>query len=277
MKSPVLIALLFALTTPMLSSEIPENSCREFNFLEDESLSASELARIDLLNGIWVKKDLNSYSETTFHFNETGSVDIIFDSNQSLGTYTHAHWEIEEHDQQAFLIWKEHNEKERLLKIDQTCDGLILTNILNAKSYSLIYLPKAKREKLISIHKGLTGSWTNGSYPFDIAKNDTDCGSIEPIEGAFLKFSFNKDGSYSKEWGSSTTQFNEIGIWEISADGEYVLLKAQSEDNTHESIKTYLAKIKMVDMDMIVLEQSLVSPDTENTFCTKNKDFLFVK
>jgi len=277
MKSPVLLALLLALTTPMLSSEIPVGNCREIENLEDETLSISELARIDLLQGIWVKKDNHLHSEMIFHFIETGSVDIIFNTKDGQSTYSHAHWEIEEHDDQAFLIWKEHNEKDRLLKIKQTCDGLILTNVMNDKAYNLTYFPKEKNSKLDYLRNSLYGNWINGNYPFDIAKDESDCGSFVPIEGAFFTFQFNKDGTYSKKWGSKVVEFSESGTWEISADGKYVLFQAESEDGKHESTKTYLAKIKMIDMDMLVFEQTLESPGFEDVFCTKRKDFLFVK
>ena len=69
MKSSVLAALLLALTTPLLSSEIPETNCREF-IQNEAGLSLTEITELDLMQGIWVKKDYHNHSEMTFKFSK---------------------------------------------------------------------------------------------------------------------------------------------------------------------------------------------------------------
>lgn len=276
MKSSVQAVLLLALTTPLLSSEIPETNCREFIKIE-EGLSLSEIAELDLMQGIWVKKDENLQTEMTFKFQKSGSVDIISKSLKSAAVFTHAHWRVEEQNGKAVLVWEEHNEKDKLLGIDQTCDGIILTDFVADKSYELTFMPEEKASKINFIRQSLFGGWSNASYPFDISKEESDCGTFQPIKGAFLEYDFKNDGTYTKKWGSSKLEFTETGRWEISADGNYLMFRAESKDKSHESEKTYLAKIKMLDMDKVVLAQALESPGFEDLFCTKHKDFLFVR
>ena len=276
MKSSVLAALLLALTTPLLSSEIPETNCREF-FQNEEGLSLIEITELDLMQGIWVKKDDQNQTEMTFKFQKSGSVDIISKSLKSAAIFSHAHWSVEEHDGKAVLVWEEHNEKDKLLGIDQTCDGIILTDFGTEKSYELTFVPAEKSSKIDFMRKSMFGNWSNASYPFDISEEETDCGTFQLIEGAFLEYYFKNDGTYTKKWGSSKLEFTEKGKWEISADGKYLVFRAQSEDKSHESERTYLAKIKMLDMDKVVLAQALQSPGFDDLFCTKHKDFLFVR
>jgi hypothetical protein len=277
MKSPIILSLILAITTPLLSSEIPEINCREY--VSDSSIenSVAEAAELDLLQGIWVKNEVDSPSKITFHFNKSGRVDIISTTPDQEARYSHAHWTVEEQNGEAILVWEEHNETDRLLIINQVCEGIILSDYADGKEYLLNYIPKLGNKKIDFMRASLLGRWENATYPFDIAKNENDYGTFAPIEGAYLDYKFNKDGSYIKKWGSTKVEFTETGKWDISKDGKFLVMRASSKNDIHEAEITYLAKIKMVDMDKIVLEQSLQSPNIGNLYTTQNKDFLFVK
>ncbi|MCR9290309.1 MAG: hypothetical protein NXI23_23295 [Bacteroidetes bacterium] len=277
MKSPLFLVLLLALTTPLLSSEIPFNNCRDFTTKSSSNLSIIKLAEIDLLHGIWVKKNDKDLSQMTIQFNKSGLVDVIITAPKQEATYSHAHWRIEEQEGSAFLVWGEHDEKDRLLKINQVCEGIILTDFNDGSEYLLNYLPRLDSKRFDFVQKSLLGNWVNATYPYDLIKNEEDCGTLNPIEGAFLEYNFQKDGTYTKKWGSAKVEFTEVGSWNVSSDGNFLMMKAQDANNVHESEVTYLAQIKMLDMDKVVLAQSLHSPNLGSLYCTKNKDFFLVK
>lgn len=275
MKSPALLALLLALSSPLLSSEIPEINCRKMVINFEGNLRPSEIAHKDLLQGIWVLKNTDRQQETRYHFNENGTVDIISSQADALAEYKQAQWHTEDLEEQALLVWKEYGECERFLKIDPTCEGITLTDLGNEKQAFLSFIPKVSNATIKFFKNNLIGAWTNVTYPFDLAEHESDCGSTEIMKDAFLSYQFKRDGTYLKEWGNRKKAFKESGTWKLSKDGGHILLQINQKKGKY--IKNEVAKIKLIDMDKLVLEQSLHSPDKENLFCTKKKDFVFVK
>ncbi len=274
-KSPALLALLLALTTPLLSAEIPEIKCRKMIIDFEGIMSPAEVASKDLLQGIWINKNEAANTEERLQFNDSGTIDIIINQSGKTADYKQAYWHTETIEGKALLVWKETGACERFLKIDLTCEGITLTDLVSDTDVHLTYLPKENGSRIDFLKNSLYGGWTNVTYPFDIAENKGDCGTTQIMKGAFLSYNFKVDGSYSKRWGNSKTTFVENGHWEISKDGNHILLHVGKE--LSENGRKDIARIKMIDMDKLVLEQSLNSPDLEDSFCTKKKDFVFVK
>ncbi len=128
-----------------------------------------------------------------------------------------------------------------------------------AKIDSPVPITSAERKKLSA---SLIGEWANTLYPFDLDRNDN-----RAMAGAFLYYRFNADGTYSKSLGNSEAQLEEVGRWEISNDGQYLIM------HTKKTKKTSKARIKFIMFDEMVLEHSLKVSD--ESFCTNLKDFYF--
>jgi hypothetical protein len=113
------------------------------------------------------------------------------------------------------------------------------------------------RERKASI----VGQWENTVYPFEV-----DDAGIVP--GAFLRYHFAKDGSYTKVVGNTNMAIKETGIWYIAVDGNHVIMEA--EDGAYSE-----AAIKLLQLDEMVLQHELKVNNP--AFCTQEKAFFFNK
>jgi len=149
--------------------------------------------------------------------------------------------------------------------LNTLCLTVLVMVSLNARSSTCV-----DTSELTHLQEALVGEWANSLYPFEINRNGG-----EPMAGAFLYYEFNADGTYRKSLGNSEAQLDEIGKWEISADGEYLLMYTDTYEKGRKVKKTTTARIKFVMYDEMVLEHPLnVSGES---FCTEKKDFYFSK
>ena len=125
--------------------------------------------------------------------------------------------------------------------------------------------PLAVSKKVSLVENSLIGSWENSIYPFEVQAEN---GTRKQMEGAFLKYYFNENGTYKKVMGTREKKIEEFGSWEVSEDASTLVI-------TSDCTATQSIKIKYLQLDELVLEQSLKS--TEVDFCTGVKDFFFNK
>lgn len=117
-------------------------------------------------------------------------------------------------------------------------------------------------EKAAQMHAALAGKWENTMYPFD--EN-----ASKMVENAFLSYHFHLDGSYVKTLGGAKKSIEEHGRWEVTPDGEQILLFS-ADDTFPQTIR-----IKYIQADELVLEHALKC--NELNFCTQHKSFYFNK
>lgn len=114
----------------------------------------------------------------------------------------------------------------------------------------------------------LIGSWEHFLQPFSLvsadAKGQTNC---EPVEGAYLKLTFRKDGIYKRIMNNGRIKLEESGHWELSPDGNTLFLHA-AKGNEIQALQ-----IKHLQMDELVLEHALQSAQVN--FCIDQQDFFF--
>ncbi|NUQ26791.1 MAG: hypothetical protein HUU34_22845 [Saprospiraceae bacterium] len=114
----------------------------------------------------------------------------------------------------------------------------------------------------------LVGKWENSLYPFDVVTADANGKTnYQQVERAFLLFSFQADGTYTKKMGGTDVVLVENGSWSLSDDGQTLYLYPASGENPQ------VARIKHLQMDELVIEHALQS--SYANFCTKQKDFFF--
>ncbi|RMG85116.1 MAG: hypothetical protein D6714_06570 [Bacteroidetes bacterium] len=273
MKS-ILITLALTLAGFSLAAN-NDAKCRELP--KAENASPAEMVRLDLLQGIWSQTDAEGNTLKTFQFQTDGRAELILSLKNNPARYLHADWHIETRHHEAWLVWKPHHQSEQLLRVIQTCEGIELVPASGEKPMRLRYYPKSLPDSQSKRIRQLTGEWTNANYPFQIAESPGDCGTLEIMKGAFLTLELRPDGHYLKQWGNQHVELTEQGRWRLSDDGLFILFDAQPPSGDHTRERYYIAKIKLLDMDKVVLEQALESPGFEGLFCTQNKDFLFVK
>lgn len=260
-----------------LNLEIPD--CR-FNYYEiDFNTSLKEQFRKDLMSGIWKEEAVApSKIQQTVQFHDYGLVETFTYKKGKFIGHELALWRIEEFNNGIFLVWiNTQMEQENLLEVQQTCDGIVLTNVETKEVLNFNYKPNVDTKAKQFAESTLQGNWDNATYPFDLTDSMNDCGTFEVMKKAFLKYKFNEDGTYEKTYGNAKVELKESGIWEVSEDGGFVVFLATIDQDPEQVYQTSVAKIRHINIDELVLEQALSSHEFNDLFCTKIKTLAFVK
>ena len=249
-------------------------SSTNYSVADTQLMRIAEKVESDLLQGVWTAKNPSVKSKKVkflFQFKDSGKLDFL--ELQPMGNYAHKdlNWVVEVQESGPhLLIFDTKTGKNQNFELVQTNDGMELTEERTGEYFNLDFHPRAAVKEVSSIKKSIVGEWLNSLYPFEIARNGD-----KPMPGAFLQYQFNSDGTYSKLLGNNEAQLDEVGTWEISKDGQYLLLHTNDFENGRKVKKTCMAKIKFVMMDEMVLEHSLQV--SNESFCTHLKDFYFSK
>lgn len=262
-----LCLVLFTMASPnTLSSMAP---CRT---VADSQMTHSEQIAHDLVQGVWTADLPSSKDEkvrTILQFDEAGQLDRM--DLQPLGNYLRKRysWKVEVRGEDPILLLYDlDGGKQRRFDLKQTRDGLELTDLQSGQQLNLEFHAHADSTELTNLRRNLIGEWANSLYPFEMNRSGN-----RQMAGAFLYYEFNTDGTYSKSLGNSEAQLDELGEWEISADGQYLLMHTDEYQGGRKVRKTTVARIKFVMFEEMVLEHSLQVSD--ESFCTEQKDFYF--
>lgn len=123
----------------------------------------------------------------------------------------------------------------------------------------------SKTAKVAKAEAILIGRWENPYFVLESNGQDTN--------GRSLKYHFREDGTYSKVLGGAETQIEENGTWEISKDGEQVLMRSRSICDDQMVIHT--ATIKHLTFSELVLEQTMCVAGV--TVTSEPQEFFFNK
>ena len=107
----------------------------------------------------------------------------------------------------------------------------------------------AKTAEATKAEASLVGRWENPYFVLESGANGQD------TNGRSLKYQFRADRTYTRTLGGAETQIEENGTWEVSADGNSVLMRSRSVCDGQTSVHTAL--IKHLSMDELVLEQTM--------------------
>ena len=244
----------------------------------------SELLRVqkDLLNGIWTEDidqmdNLNGMKRV-LQFNDFGLLDIVNVYSNGHTVYENQDWRLEALGNHVFLILYDHTLQEELIyEIEQDCAGIHLVNIDNYEHKQLIYSPALPTASIKGIRTSIIGNWSHSSYPFDIVDNLEDCGTYEPMNGAYLNYTFNEDGSFSSAMGSDMVDLQEVGFWEITKNGHYLVFHLSRDGSPEEVYTSRYVKLLHADDWALSLEQALTTSGMGSLFCTQMKTFQFYK
>lgn len=102
-------------------------------------------------------------------------------------------------------------------------------------------------EKIANIRTTLIGRWENPFFALD----------NQPLSYGSLRYHFRENGTYLKTLGGAETRIEEEGTWEISEDGKHLLMRSKSLCDGQQVSVTQVATIKHLDLDELVLEQSI--------------------
>lgn len=257
MKKSALFAMLMAGATLLSATDIysAKNArCREM---------AKPLAGVK--TEIWIAQDLQNATweapnESTYEFFPNGDM-FLFSKNKKEAVP--GAWDVEIQNGKPVLIMAEKNRIATTYYVEQTCEGLDLTDVVNHDAFSLHHRPLALPGKNLEMKKNLLGEWTNVTF-FD---SDKKC---DHAAGGHFNYTFNKNGNYECNYGSQSHNNIEKGKWTISKDGQFLLLKT----NTGEAS---IVKIANLDNHGMVLEQAMNTNKISDFFCSDLTAFVFIK
>jgi hypothetical protein len=290
MKSLTFLSFIALLTLSPLSQNFadnysPEERCREIIKVAEMSPDVVSNVKADLVSGKWiVEQELLGTSQfqssnTSLYFYNYGMADLLStDSENGIQLITYL-WRIEKFGEEPFLVLTSKEDRsEKLFKVEQTCKGINLTNAVSGDKTSMVFQKIKEASELNDIRFNLTGSWDCMTYPFDITSDTETCGTFEKMNGAFLSYELNEDGTYSKKLGTTHMEVEEKGFWEVSEDGKYIIFHAAKRGNAEEVFATYVAEVSHLNYGEMVLKQALHGTgDFDTLFCTDIKTFFFNK
>ncbi len=272
MKTSACFVILMAAVT-LLSANIPSEidlvKCRDYfgNFKKD--LSTVQLIEHDLVHGNWSTLSANGNQEK-YYFNREGLLQVLHSGKDGQVTYHSTFWRVAEFDGQPFLVVSDDQRKEKLMQVDQTCEGITLRDVVSNEVFQLEYQPVRSTAKLNLTKAYMVGDWTNVSA-MEVAERTPQ------VRGAFLQYQFSTDGTFSRHYGNHTKRIVEIGSWEISNDGQFLLLHIAEGDNMESARSTQVIRVAQVDDHGLVLEQVMKTSDVNDFFGADNKTYAFIR
>ncbi|MDB4505694.1 MAG: hypothetical protein P8M17_05615 [Saprospiraceae bacterium] len=109
----------------------------------------------------------------------------------------------------------------------------------------------------------LIGEWSYTNFAYQIVDNIHACEEIIIVKNAFLKFQFDKNGTYSKIYGSGDNETMEVGNWDITDDNYSLILMPKN------GLQSHFIKINKLEEESIELELNIQEAGLDNIFCTE--------
>ena len=256
MKAFALAAVLMVGVSVLSAMNIfpSENTrCRDLAKAPSERTADLRVAQ-DLMNGAW---SLSAGERYEFH--ENGRL-FIFSENMEA---TVCQWEVNIYGGMPVLEISDKNGILKTYKVEQTCAGITLTNLVNHDAFILDYIPMDMPGHGNKIKTKLSGEWTNVTFFESTQKCDN-------ANGAYLNYVFDINGTYTCKYGSQSNRHMEMGVWAVSKDGQFLLL-------TTKMGSTSVLRIANVDGHGLILEQAMTTNDISEFFCSEQTSFAFIK
>lgn len=280
-KSTLTLVTMIALISSLLANPNTSiNRCRIELMDKDTYTSIVTRNEEDLLSGIWTSSTMIGAEETqTLLFDKSGSMMVLSSTFDKGITVNQKSWRVMDYDGKAFLVISETNKsKEELYQLTQTCEGIELMNVANGKQFRYNYSSIGQKTDRNQLSKELVGTWSSSTYPFEIAQNVTQCGSFIPVQGAYFSIELNKDGSYTKTFGSDLQKYIQSGKWEISKDGKFVIFKTNNINGKKlKNTQLEAMEIERYNGNKLHAKGAIVTKDNTTLFCTNTKTFSFTR
>lgn len=278
---PTIIYLLFAVSAIASEQWDPSHTgskCRTETLLFPASFTAAERMEADLLQGVWTEEPAYSESSRQFQFHDYGVADELVISPEGHKTYNVYLWTVENRPDGPYLVLhRDDFATAGEYKLEPTCHGLVFVDPASLESIRLVFNPKKPSKALLDAKTMLQGEWTNVTSPFDKSKLSDSCGNYQSLEECYVHYSFSADGTYTRAYGTREVHLQESGIFELSDDGRYILLRATGKDELENSYQTSVVQIKHLSMGEMVLEQEVCFPGLEKLGGVQVKTVTFMQ
>ncbi len=109
----------------------------------------------------------------------------------------------------------------------------------------------------------LVGEWAYTNFSYSIVDNIHYCDELIIAKDAFVKFHFEENGTYTKNFGNGSEETIEVGKWDVIDDTTNLVLYPDG-NSTEQFIK-----ILNVENEKVALELNIESAGLDDLFCTK--------
>lgn len=254
MKTLALSVLMACFSYVFSASSSADSSCA-FDLDEDLTL-ATQLYRA-LPDGIWTGL-MQDGSEAVLQFHASGKADWFTYGKNGLSGFDGFTWAVRplNEDEARLELVNRDNSKQLSFAVEIACQSMELAEASNGISLFLKHGSSASNAAYRKKETLLAGKWENTTYPFD----------LKSIEGAYLKYTFHKNGKFERMLGCADRNIRESGQWWLAKEGQHLVMRLDNGETT-------VAEIKHVEMDELVLKHILYCED--KAFTTGERDFFF--
>jgi len=276
----LLFAFIFSISNShagLTSTSLIEGKCRPALVHAIDCLSQKEKIQADLINGVWLHELIEDTERVSlkevYEFEELGQLKrtVIFDNGHSETT-NHL-WRIEEVEDKAFLvIFDSELGEEVYYEVTQNCEGVLLKDIVNYEMTFLSFHREVNYSEIENIRLRIAGHWQCSNETFD--PKDA---SVK-LEDTFLNYDFDLNGQFTRIMGDADQKLEESGFWQVSNDGDFLLLKFSKTDSPSDIYTTQYIRLEKVGVNKLEIEQTLTTVGAfASIYCSKQKTFLLNK
>ena len=272
MKTTILTFFSLLLSLTVIAGFLPEDSsCARIAGFDMERLEIS--VQSDLMDGIWTSPG----EARVIEFEDNGIAEIIVeDENGHIGM-RNAFWSTSVHGGLAYLYLDQGNASPDMYQLSLTCQGITLQNLITGKRSDLLHQPKQNSTTRGLLERKIVGSWASISYPFTIAEGIHGCGVMDTMPHAYIKWRFEEDGLFRMQVGSDFATSTEEGIWELSANGNYLILRFAENGDPNRIYKTAVLEVPELSFEDLSLKNTLVPDDFKDILCADGSLVHFAK
>lgn len=273
MKS-ILTTCITIFAASILFAAQPKNDdefrCRNNYSKIDASLSVEDQLTLDLINGLWVNVNEDNFIQESYHFHPSGEVIQLSQTPEKHFNNQVLSWELQHQESSIELVLTDQFGNNQTYEIAPNCEGILLSE---DNSSTIFKHQNTLDDKILDDKKqALIGEWENILTKVELeALGNPEIPKVS-LQGVRVQITFQANGNFNKAIVTAEgVSFEEKGKWDISKDGEYILLHCADNDQP----MTQAVKIKHLELDELVLEQPLAI--IGKSYSTTNKYFFFNK
>jgi hypothetical protein len=263
--------LLTASNTSLYAGE-----CRKNVISPNPELNKAQVVRQDMISGIWSYTDKVGYINS-IQFFDYGIAETLVTDLEGTTCYNDMIWRIEEKNGEVSVVLTAHDMKhEHIFRVNQNCDGIVLTDVSSDEVTYINYTPKADAAFIQNLESNLYGDWSNITAPFDEI-GIQESGSPTQFDNTFLRFSFEADNTFTCAYGNNAIQIEETGFWRLWDNGKYLILFVKENPKSDKFIDVRVAKVRHVDSHSLYLEHEMLARDLMRFTNKPSKGMGFIK
>jgi hypothetical protein len=261
----LVIVLIWCLSAPTSIADINDSSkekrCTRLLLTETHQDKALHVIEEDLLSAVWhwIPDCSADGTEEILQFHWSGRLDVFKSEpvgNMDVEVRT---WNITSVDDDVVLsITDMAGQNSEMYIIRQSCDGIFLTSLYNWETGLLSYQREKSRKSQLRNTENLLGSWRAR-----VEENGD--------QDIIVEMTFNTDGTFSRVIDKCYTDLRHEGIWELSEDGNYIVLYYIIYDESDLTFENYLYKVSNLDFNAMEIS---INQGSERGIFGTNQTFL---